>query len=263
MITTLAAAAWRAHPECIHAEPADPALEGARQMSGSVDLTSSLAAFARTLARSIDLELMLRTLTGHVTDVLGIRGAGVVVVGDDGVTTVVSADDGLAELERAQADSRRGPSFDAMRWGRPVVTRDVQVRSRHWPSYCRTADQVGVRSVASLPLRSSHTFGSVDLFDGVPRLWSPAELAVGGAFADLAWAHLGNEVNALRQRRTAEQLQHALQSRVVIEQAKGIIAASHHVGMDEAFAILRRFATDHRTPLRSVAEAVVRLELRP
>jgi AmiR/NasT family two-component response regulator len=105
--------------------------------------------------------------------------------------------------------------------------------------------------------------GAMNIYSAEPRLWTDDEIATAQVLADMATSYLVNASELEKSRRTSEQLQEALQSRVVIEQAKGILSAERRISMDEAFETLRRHARNHNANLRAVADAVVNLGLRP
>lgn len=109
----------------------------------------------------------------------------------------------------------------------------------------------------------SRALGALNLYADQPRQWSDDDLAAARVLADMATSYIVNASELERAQRTAEQLQEALDSRIVIEQAKGILAADGRLEMDQAYQVLRRHARNHSASLRSVAEAVVNLGLRP
>ena len=117
--------------------------------------------------------------------------------------------------------------------------------------------------MATFPIESHLLIGSLDLYDARVHPWSADEIGLATAFADIAGSCVEHSVDLDRLRRTVDQLQHALDSRVIIEQAKGMLAADAQISVDEAFARLRKHANDHNASLRSVADAVVNLGLRP
>ena len=122
----------------------------------------------------------------------------------------------------------------------------------------------GFLAVAAIPMiAESRVLGVVDLYAHSPRDWTDDDIAAARVFADVATSYIINASELEQTRRTAEQLQEALDSRIVVEQAKGILAADGQVDMDGAFELRRRHARTHNASLRSVAEAVVNLGLRP
>lgn len=119
-------------------------------------------------------------------------------------------------------------------------------------------------AVAALPMMvDSRSIGALNLYNHQVRQWSDDDLAAARVLADMATSYIINASELEKAQRTTEQLQEALDSRLVIEQAKGILAADGRLGMDQAYQVLRRHARSHNASLRSVAEAVVNLGLRP
>jgi hypothetical protein len=118
--------------------------------------------------------------------------------------------------------------------------------------------------VASIPMRhDGESIGTVDLYSAARRDWCTGNLRAAGILADMATGYLVQARELDRQGRIVGQLREALDSRIVIEQAKGVLAAERRISVDEAFEVLRRHARNHAVSLRSVAEAVVSLGLRP
>ena len=234
-------------------------------MDGDLDLlVETLAGFARTLAHGYEIADVLHDLTDRMRTVLGILGAGVNLLHGDRVTFVTSDCEAIASLERVQEEHQQGPCVDAARSGEVVVAADVAASADRWPVYAAHAASVGIEAVAGIPMRlNGSTLGAFNLYDDAPHAWSEHELTIARVFADIATSYVVNASQLDRQRRTAEQLQRALDSRIVIEQAKGIISAHRHLGIDEAFRVLRKYANDHHASLRATAEAVVNLGLRP
>jgi hypothetical protein len=152
----------------------------------------------------------------------------------------------------------------AFRTGRVVAVNDLAHHTREWPGYCAVAARTGVTAVASLPLRLDErgpAVGALNLYAEGPREWPDEDLAAAAVMADMATAYLVNASYHHKQVELTGQLQRALHSRVVIEQAKGVLVARHHLSAEEAFERLRRHARDHSVALTSIARAVVRLEL--
>jgi GAF domain-containing protein len=145
-----------------------------------------------------------------------------------------------------------------------VVAGNLASQARRWPVFVPAALSVGVRSVAALPLRlRSVTIGALNLARDVEGELPVADQRLAQALADVATIGILQQRSAHRSARLAEQLQHALNSRVVIEQAKGILAERRGVNMDAAFDELRRHARNSNTKLGDYARTVVRGDLEP
>lgn len=237
--------------------------EGQRGGGGEA-LLDALAGLAATLAGCDDIVDALHDLTARLADLLGVTGVGVSLVEDGRLAFVTSDSDALGRLEEVQEREQRGPCVEAVRNGHAVAVADLAHTSYRWPAYIQQAAASGIRAVASVPMRTTATtVGSVELYDAQAHEWTATELRIAGVMADLATSYLVNATRLSRQQRMAEHLQRALDTRVVIEQAKGIVAAHRGVGVDTAFGILRRHANDHHATLHATAEAVVKLGLRP
>jgi GAF domain-containing protein len=227
-------------------------------------LTHSVSEFARTLARASAISDVLNDLAEHTTALLGVAGAGVSVLESGHLRFVAASDERCAGLGRAQEAWQAGPGMDACRTGMIVTVADLPGTSRTWDRYQQAAREAGIVAVASTPMcHDGRSVGAVDLYSTAPRDWSADDLGAVGILSDMATGFLVHAQELDRQCRVNEQLREALHSRIVIEQAKGVLAAERHISVDEAFEVLRRHARSHAVSLRSVAEAVVSLGLRP
>ncbi|MFI9029191.1 GAF and ANTAR domain-containing protein [Streptomyces sp. NPDC053560] len=169
-----------------------------------------------------------------------------------------------AEAGHVQAALRCGPCAEALRTARPVTVPDLARDVARWPGYGERVLALGVAATASLPLHShGKALGTLDLYHPEPRSWPVADLLRVRVLTDMTVAYLTMAAERDQQRRVADQLQHALDSRVVIEQAKGMLAAERHIPTGAAFELLRGYARQHRAKLRETAEAVVEGDLRP
>jgi GAF domain-containing protein len=131
-----------------------------------------------------------------------------------------------------------------------------------WPDYVTAAKTAGIQAVAGIPmLAEGEAIGAVNLYDSQPRDWSAEDLRVATIFARIATGYLAHASAARQQQRTAEQLQQALNTRLIIEQAKGVLATTRETTVDDAFQTLRKYARDHHARIHDVSRAVVRGEL--
>ena len=133
-----------------------------------------------------------------------------------------------------------------------------------WPAYRAEILAADVCAVLGVPMRiGARCVGSINVYDHRPREWLDGEVRVVQLLGDVATSHLVRTTELQQAQRLAEQLQSALDGRVVIEQAKGILAGERRISLNEALELLRRHARAHRASLRSIAHAVVDLGLRP
>jgi GAF domain-containing protein len=132
-----------------------------------------------------------------------------------------------------------------------------------WPEFAEAARRLGVAGVAGIPMRlADQTVGALDLYAAEPREWSDTDLSVARVLADAATSYIVNASSLRQQQQLNEQLQQALDSRIIIEQAKGITAQHDDITVEAAYERMRRHARDHNGTLRMVAEAIVNVGLR-
>jgi GAF domain-containing protein len=236
-------------------------------MADGVRLVEVLAGFARTLTRPYAIGDVLHDLAERVTELLDLAGAGVTLAEEDRIQFVTAQMEAIAELERIQETRQAGPCLEAIRTGEPVTVSDLandSAATELWPEYVARSSAVGVRAVAGIPmLTDDRAIGAINLYSATPRQWSAHDLVVAGILADMTTGYLVHASALDQQRRTAEQLRQALERRIVVEQAKGVLAASEGISVDAAFLLLRRHARERNARIHDVAAAVVNLGLRP
>jgi GAF domain-containing protein len=239
-------------------------MEEGIQMAGQDLITRVVSKFARTLASAPAISEVLSDLATQVTTLLGVAGAGVSVLESGELRCAAATDERSAGLERVQEAGQAGPCVDACRTGTTVTVADLSQTTRGWATYQQAAQDAGIVALASVPMRhEGESIGSLALHSTGRREWSAHDMGVAGILADMATGYLMQARELDRQYRVNEQLRDALDSRIVIEQAKGVLAAERQISVGEAFEVLRRHARSHSASLRSVAEAVVSLGLRP
>jgi len=210
-----------------------------------------------------DVDTVLKDLMVRLRDILGLDGSGVALARDDRLEFTTAFPDRLAELEMAQIDHQSGPCMDAFRTGSVVAIQDLATQRGRWPDYCAVAERLGLGSVAGIPMRLSGTaVGAVNLYSAGKRTWPQEDIDAAVVMADMATNYLVNASKLRQQEQLNEQLQRALDSKAVIEQAKGIVANEHSTTVDQALKRIRTHARNHHVTVRSVAEAVVELGLK-
>jgi transcriptional regulator with GAF, ATPase, and Fis domain len=222
----------------------------------------TLSEFTRTLLTPYDVDTMFAELATRVTDVLALAGSGVSLFRDGRLelTTVNGAD--AAELGRVQERTRSGPCATACHRRQVVAVPDLAERAGEWPEFCRTAAGLGIHAVASIPMEvGEDTVGALDLYAGEARPWPEEDLRAAKVLADMATVYLVNASYHRRQVELNEQLQQALESRLVIEQAKGVLVARHGIGPEQAFERIRARARGRGASVHAVAAAIVNLGL--
>jgi GAF domain-containing protein len=229
-------------------------------------LLASLERFATTLTSGYGIGDVLHNLTEEMAQALDLTGAGVTLVHDGRQRFVTAAVDAIANLERVQEDRQEGPCIDAVASESQVAVEDIAASEPHerWPGYVAAARTADIRAVAGIPmLAEGAAIGAVNLYVRRPRSWSAEDLRVAMIFATIATGYLTHASAARQHQRTAEQLQQALDTRLVIEQAKGVLAAKRATTVDDAFQTLRKYARDHHARLHDVCRAVVDGDLLP
>ena len=175
---------------------------------------------------------------------------------------VTAVSQASGELERTQDEYQAGPCRDAYDTGEAVRVSDVRAESERWPEFSATATRLAVAGVAGIPMQLADvTIGALNLYSAEPRQWSDEDIAVARVLADVATSYVVNASKLRQQEQLSEQLQEALESRVVIEQAKGITASRHSVTIDAAYQLIRGHARSNNASLRVVAEAIVAVGL--
>jgi len=224
----------------------------------------TLSRFSLVLPEHHNLdEAALSELTKSVKAVLGVGGSGVTMAewGELQFVTAVTQDS--KELERSQQEHQQGPCRDAYETGEVVRVTDVRQESARWPDYSATATRLGVAGVAGIPMRfDGEVVGALNIYSNEPREWSDEDIAVAQLLADVATGYVLNASKLHDQGQLNEQLQQALESRIVIEQAKGITAQRKSVTVDHAYQLMRGHARNNHASLRVVAEAIVGVGLR-
>lgn len=167
-----------------------------------------------------------------------------------------------ATLVHLQVALTEGPAVDCATTGLPVTAPDLALMHERWAAFAPAACALGLRSAQSVPLRlRSSLLGTIDLLLCEPGGVAPGALHVVRALADVAAIALDHQRELDRARDVGAQLEHALRSRVVIEQAKGMLAEQAGVTVDAAFELLRKRARDLNRRLAAVAGDVVDREL--
>lgn len=221
-------------------------------------LGQTFVTLADTLVSGFDLDELLYNLASTCVTLLPVDAAGILLASPAGALQVVgSSDERLRLLELFELQNEAGPCLDCYRSGEAVSEPDLAASSR-WPQFAERAVREDFRAVDALPMRlRDHVIGALNLFrhdpGGVPR----DDLDVAQALADVATIGLIQERLLREQRLVAEQLQAALQSRVVIEQAKGIVAEQGSTTVDQAFARIRHHARVRNVTISDLARRII------
>lgn len=214
---------------------------------------------ADTLVDDFDLVEFLRTVTARAAELVNVTAVGLLLADPDGQLQFMAASDERTRLlELFQLQHHEGPCLDSFTTGSPVVNADLRMASDRWPVFAPHAAELGFRSVHALPLRlRDRVIGALNLFGSDAGPLSPDDVRIVQALADVATIGLLQEQAIHRAEILTEQLQGALNSRVIIEQAKGALARTHGIDVGQAFELLRRYARNHNRKLVDVARTVL------
>ncbi|MFE0021978.1 GAF and ANTAR domain-containing protein [Amycolatopsis sp. NPDC059021] len=222
-------------------------------------LTEVLVELADTLVDDFDVLDFLHLLSQRCVELLEIDAAGVLLADPrGGLQVVASADEESRILELFQLQTDEGPCADAYRLGAVVGHTDLPEAEARWPSFALKASAAGFQAAYALPMRlRSDIVGVLNLLIGVPGALDGPSMRTAQAMVDVATIGLLQARSARHYDVLIEQLQTALSSRVVIEQAKGFIAERLGLDMAGAFTVLRGYSRRNNRKLTEVATAVV------
>jgi GAF domain-containing protein len=221
-------------------------------------LTEGIAELSRVLVNEEALDDTLHRVADLACrNIGGADLAGVTLLRDGKPTTAVFTDPASPEMDSAQYDTGVGPCLDA--WRHQQVFRiDSTADDGQWPAFSQAAADHGIQSTISLPLAvRGNGIGALNLYSKQPAAFSDEDEQVGSLFADQASVALTNAQLYDSAYRLTQQLQEALTSRAVIDQAKGILMGQRGVGVDEAFTILRTTSQRENRKLRDIAQELV------
>jgi len=212
-----------------------------------------------TLVTDFDIIDFLQRLAVRCTELLGVSACGVLLADHHGVLNLVAASTEQARLlELSQLQNADGPCLDAYRTGKPVQCADLGAADAPWPVFDAAARTAGFAAVQALPMRlRDHVLGALNLFSTAPGPIDADTVSLGQALADAATIGIVHQRSLARSEVVAEQLQAALNSRIIIEQAKGFLAERLALDVDDAFAVLRRYARDHNRKLTDLAADII------
>ncbi len=220
---------------------------------------------ADNLVEDFDVVELLTVLADRCVEVLGVDAAGIMLAATDAPLRVIaSSSDAMRELELFEIQAEEGPCLDCHRTGLRVSHADLSSDSTPWPLFSREAVAAGYHVVNALPMRlRGATIGALNLFDVTTPGLAADDLDIAQTFADVATIAVLQDRAHVQAQRLNEQLQSALSSRVIIEQAKGMVAESRQVNIDVAFDELRRAARSSSSKLSELAAEVVDGRRRP
>ncbi|WP_051124654.1 GAF and ANTAR domain-containing protein [Amycolatopsis benzoatilytica] len=220
---------------------------------------------ADTLADDYDAAARLDYLAAACATLFSTSAAALMLAGRNGLLTAAAASDaGARRLDLLQQHSEHGPSVEAHHLGAPIRVDDLRHTAAKWPLFTAEALAEGFQSVYAFPLRlREHAVGVLTLFGRDTTTLPPEELYEARALTDIAAIGIVHEREIRECRRLTAQLQTALSTRVVIEQAKGLLSQASQLSVDEAFELLRGYCRREQQKISTIATMLVRNALSP
>lgn len=233
------------------------------ETSREAALVDAFTTLADSLVAGFDVIELLQSLVETCHDLLDVSEGGILLADDSGELEVVaSTSEATSLVETMQLDAEEGPCWECFRTGKVVSVPSLDEGDARWPRFARVAREQGFRSVHAVPLRLRETvIGTLNLLRHEPGELNERDVRVAQALADVATIGIVQERTLRESTAVQAQLQSALTTRVVIEQAKGVLAHTHDVSTDEAFELMRSHARRTRTRLADVARGLVERRL--
>ncbi|HYS41344.1 MAG TPA: GAF and ANTAR domain-containing protein [Pseudonocardiaceae bacterium] len=222
-------------------------------------LVETFVELADTLIDDFDVIDFLHLLVDRCVELLDVDAAGLLLANQRGELQVVAtSNEQVRLLELFQLQNDEGPCLEAFGTGKAISHPDLGAADAKWPRFAATATEAGFAAVDALPMRlRSELIGALNLFRAEPGELDPTALRTAKALVDVATIGLLQERSIRNREILTEQLQTALNSRVIIEQAKGLVAERYGLDMDGSFAALRGYARSHNLKLSDVARSVI------
>ena len=222
-------------------------------------LANAFVGLADTLVADYDVIELAQQLIDSAMKLLPIKAAGI-LLGDSkgGLHVFASSSEETRLLELLQVEADVGPCLEAYRTGHPVLVADLDAEAARWPAFAERAAMYEFRSVTALPLRlRTERVGALNMFRDETGDWPTTDVAVAQALADVATIGILHQRILSRSELVNQQLQTALNTRLIIEQAKGVLAERGAIDMDGAFSLLRAHARKTNRRLADLARDVV------
>jgi len=228
-------------------------------MSEERRLAKVFVELADTLVAEFDVVEFLQLLVERCVELLDVDAAGLLLADHRGtLQAITSSIESVHSLELFELQHDQGPCLDSFSTGQPIINVDLSRTGQQWPVFAAAALESGFRMCHAIPMRlRAQVIGALNLFHAGAQQLSPQDADIAQAMADIATIGLLNE-RAVRERAVlATQLQGALDSRIVIEQAKGVMAERAGISVLDAFQLMRQHARSTSRPLLGVAMALI------
>lgn len=222
-------------------------------------LVRTFATLADSLTADFDVVELLQTLVDACIDVFDVQAAGILLADSEGnLELIASTSEATTLVELMQLAAEAGPCIACFRAGAPISVPDIAESPDEWSEFRESAIEQGFAALDALPMRlREQTLGTLNLLRTAPGSAPPDDLVAAQGFADVATIGILNERHLRESVIVANQLQRALQSRVLIEQAKGVISHTNDIAIDAAFDLIRTYARSHGLRLSVVAAQIV------
>jgi transcriptional regulator with GAF, ATPase, and Fis domain len=222
-------------------------------------LANAFVGLADTLVADYDVIELAQQLIDSTMTLLPIDAAGILLGDPKGELHVfASSSEQTRLLELLQVEADIGPCLEAYRTGQPVLVAELEAEAARWPAFAERAAEYGFNAVTALPLRlRAERVGALNLFRNQTGMMTPADVVVAQALADVATIGILHQRVLTQSELVNQQLQTALNTRLIIEQAKGVLAERGTIDMDRAFNLLRGHARNTNRRLADLARDVV------
>ena len=229
----------------------------------AVRVAHSFVALTDTLVDDFDVVDLLDRLVAECVDLLDVSAAGILLMSGRGSLDVMASSDEASHLMEAfQVATRVGPSIEVTATGEPIFIEDHAAIAKRWPSFARAVAEAGYAAVSTIPMRlRTDTIGALNLFLDPSQELSGFDRRLAQAMADVATIGILQHRAVATVSTLADQLQHALNSRISVEQAKGMVAEYGDVDMGQAFEAIRAYSRRGRLKMSEVAQCLVTREL--
>jgi transcriptional regulator with GAF, ATPase, and Fis domain len=226
-------------------------------------LVDTFVSLTDTLVDDYDVVDLLQNLVDSAVDLFDAAAAGILLVNQtQELEVMASTSERSSFVGLLQLNAGEGPCVECFATGRPVSVSNTAEMEERWPRFAAMSKESGFASVHAIPLRlRDTTLGSLNLFRETEGPLNQEDALAAQALTDVATISILQQRTLEHASVTQQQLQRALDSRVVIEQAKGFVAHTHQIEMYAAFTLLRQYARSHQMPLAEVASAVVQRRL--
>jgi GAF domain-containing protein len=229
------------------------------ELSRESRLNAAFVTLADTLTEDYDVVDLLHTLVEECTAIFDTQAGGLMLADDEGRLQLIASTSEQAELvEIMQLNAGSGPCVECFESGQRVAVADIAASGDRWPAFRDEALKQGFRSIHATPMKlRGRVIGTLNLLGTSVGDLTPQDADAAQALSDVATIGILQERVIRESSIVADQLHRALDSRILIEQAKGVLSQTASMSMDEAFAAMRTFARSHNFRLRAVAQQIV------